>query len=52
MKRIVNEQLHISDSNPIKARAYDYKSFTGISMANMKYFMWKKVTDNALSAIA
>ena len=28
MKRIVNEQLHISDSNPIKARAYDYKSFT------------------------
>lgn len=28
MKKIVNEQLHISDSNPIKARAYDYKSFT------------------------
>ena len=28
MKKIVNEQLYISDSNPIKARAYDYKSFT------------------------
>lgn len=28
MKKILNEQLYISDSNPIKARTYDYKSFT------------------------
>lgn len=28
MKKIVNEQLYISDSNPIKARAYNYNSFT------------------------
>ena len=28
MKKILNEQLYISDSNPIKARSYNYKSFT------------------------
>lgn len=28
MKKILNEQLYISNSNPIKARSYDYKSFT------------------------
>ena len=28
MKKIINEQLNISNSNPIKARAYDYKFFS------------------------
>ncbi len=28
MQKILNEPLYISDSNPIKARIYDYKSFT------------------------
>lgn len=28
MKKILNEQLYISSSNPIKARTYDYRSFT------------------------
>lgn len=28
MKKILNEQLDISDTNPLKARYYDYKRFT------------------------
>lgn len=28
MKKILNEQLDISDANPLKARFYDYKNFT------------------------
>lgn len=28
MKKILNEQLDISDTNPLKARFYDYKNFT------------------------
>lgn len=28
MKKILNEQLDISDANPLKARYYDYKRFT------------------------
>lgn len=28
MKKIINEQLNISNSNPIKARSYDYKYFS------------------------
>lgn len=28
MKKILNEQLYLSNSRPIKARSYDYKSFT------------------------
>ena len=28
MRQIINEQLQISESNPIKARYYDYDRFT------------------------
>ena len=28
MKKIVNEQLHISNSNPVRTRFYHYRTFT------------------------
>ena len=36
MKKIVNEQLHISNNNPVRTRFYHYRTFTyrGIFMGN------------------
>lgn len=43
MKKIMNEKLTITTSNPVRARFYEYPRFTypWHFIVSMKLFMWK-----------
>ena len=44
MKKIMNEKLTITTSNPVRARFYEYhvSRIRGIFIVSMKLFMWRR----------
>ena len=42
MRKIMNEKLTITTSNPVRARFYEYPRFSGIFIVSMKLFMWRR----------